>query len=340
MNRSNLMKVIVVFVAGVMVTMGSLIYWSTWKVNQLRKAAESAPVARTVVFLNAAVGVSSHGKASAKSSKNPGAGMQGSRAPTNPGQNTKTEEGNPVRVQVPQPEVPSSVTRETAPPDLSGSATPENIQSTGVIDPPADGVAPTLEIPLDLQATRTQEATQPRRISRTVTLESGANLSIRLGQSLSADRSHVGDAFRGTLDSPLIVNGAVLADKGSSVRGEVVRAKRARLLRAKSDLGLILTEISLGDGRRARIETNLWEEKGERKSIEDTPRMAAEAALGAVVGAFHGAARGAGLVSRDGGTGKDRVTGVDKRTVILPVGSRLTFQLTAPVTITERVTYR
>jgi hypothetical protein len=89
-----------------------------------------------------------------------------------------------------------------------------------------------------------------------------------------------------------------------------------------------------------RIETSPWEARGAHSSIAEGPKRAAGAAFGAVVGAFTGAARGAGLVSRnDAVSGTDALVHSNKRILLLATGARLTFQLAAPVTITEKLKY-
>jgi len=171
-------------------------------------------------------------------------------------------------------------------------------------------------------------------------MQPGTNLTIQLQEGVSSDRNHSGDTFRASLDSPLVVDGVVLGERGAQVVGQIEKAKRARLLGSRADLSLRLTEITIADGQRVRIETSPWEEKGARKSIADTPRMAAGAALGAVVGALTGAARGAGFVSDDGGARKSTLMGGDKKSLVLTTGARLTFLVARPVTITERLNYR
>jgi hypothetical protein len=166
-------------------------------------------------------------------------------------------------------------------------------------------------------------------------------LTIRLEESLSTERNRTGDRFFGTVDSPVVINGLVLADRGATVSGQITRIKRARLLGGKSDLSLILTEITISDGQGVRVETTPWEEKSAHNSIVETPRIAARAALGAVAGALSGSAKGTGVVSaNDAGTGPGTRIPANNRNVVLTTERRLTFQLARPVIITERLNYR
>ncbi len=185
-----------------------------------------------------------------------------------------------------------------------------------------------------------QPAPAPRQ-PQTVTLQPGIQLTIKLVETLSTDRNFSGDTFRGTLESPVVANGFIIADKGSLVFGRIVNLQRAGLISGVSDLALQLSEINTTDGQRIRVDTTSWEKTGAKLKIRNTPRMAVGAAFGAVVGALSGAAKGAGLSEGFGeDSGTANVNGKHQRTVVVPIDSRLTFSLIRPVTITERLNYR
>ncbi len=327
MNRPNLIRVIVVFMAGLLITLGSLIFSRAQELNHFRKAARSAAAARVISGPEVPKPIGSLQGAQGGSSWPVPEATQEQKL-----QSTKPKEESPGRVQVP------AVPAQTAQPDSSSKGPSED--GGGMHAPIIIESADARDVPLEPRPTEPEGATSSRRTPRIVTLQPGTNLNVRLGQNLSTDHNHAGDAFRGTLDSPLTLNGIVLAQRGSIVRGEVLRARRARLLGAKSNLSLILTEISTSDGQHVQVETNLWEEKGTGKSIEDTPRMAAGAALGAVMGALHSAARGAGFVSSEEEPVSDRPIAMKKGSILLRAGSRIEFRLASAVTITEKLNHR
>jgi len=376
MIRSNLVKAAMAFAAGLVVTMGSLIYSRTQELNQLREAAQSA----TVALVTASGQMTPPGEAKApvqegqiptSAGEAPANGVEASPVPEAT-QNMSTQADSPVQAEVPglsvrvyvgehsrmigsrrtrdavQNAVPKSMPSQihTPPSQMQASAVPSYVPALKptVVSaaqnamPRAKSVAPQTEVP----KTPTPSSSETIPLHRTphmATLRAGTGLSIRLTQSVSTERNRASDLFRGELDGPLEANGFVVAERGSAAFGRIVKVKRARF--GRSDLQMELTGITTSDGQRIRVQTSSWEERSARRSIEDTPKMAAGAALGAVVGALSGAARGAGLVSgNESGSGAGHGPMANKRAVALPAGSRVTFRLARPVTITERVNYR
>jgi hypothetical protein len=169
----------------------------------------------------------------------------------------------------------------------------------------------------------------------TITVAPGTGLAVRLAEPLSSDRNRTGQTFRATLASSLAVNGFIVAAGGSTVLGRIVQARRAPLLGGKSDLTLVLTNITDFEGKLVSVDSNAFEEQGSRSNLLNTAKMATGAAVGAAIGAVTGAAEGAGISSslRDG----DRTNGfmATKRTVVLPAGMQITFSLTSPLAFTQ-----
>lgn len=338
MNRSNVVKVVGAFVAGVLVTIGSLIYSRSQELDRFRKAVQASPPLRTAP----------RAVSDTSSSETPNVGLQNGSPFDMPVHTVKPTREKARPIQGPKRVVPTQVGKTNEPAQLR-SQIAQNTPTSNVAVPVASTISSaakstpprSIAVPAQTQLTNIAEPTAARRKANVVTLQPGTNLTIRLQQSVSTDRNRTGDKFLGTVDSPLIVNGFVLADRGATVSGQITKIKRARLLGGKSDLGLILTEITLTDGQRLRVETSPWEEKSAHNSIVDTPRIAAGAAVGAVVGALTGAAKGAGLVSGNaGGAGTGISSPANNRNLVLTTGARLTFQLARPVTITERLDYR
>ncbi|MGA8029065.1 MAG: hypothetical protein WB992_18150 [Bryobacteraceae bacterium] len=181
-------------------------------------------------------------------------------------------------------------------------------------------------------------AIPPPQSSVVATLQPGTDIAIRLVETLSSERNHRGDTFRATLDSPILVNGFVIADKGSTVFGRIAYLERAHLIGGQSDLTLILTEITTKDGQLLTIQTSPLDKEGARGGILETAKGAAGSAVGAVVGAVSGAVQGAGF---DRGVGEEDRTsppvGMKDRVIVLPAGTRLAFRVASPLSITATV---
>lgn len=173
-----------------------------------------------------------------------------------------------------------------------------------------------------------------------VTLPAGTNLAIRLGETLSTDHNYTGDTFRATLESPIIVDGFIIADRRSKVLGRIVNAEKAGRVEGVSDLTLTLTEINTSDGQRVRIETGAYDKRGPASTGEDTAKIAGGAALGAIIGAMAGGGKGAAIGAGAGGAaGTGTVLATRGKAAVLPTETRLTFRLASPVTITEKLNY-
>jgi len=237
--------------------------------------------------------------------------------------------------------VPSAVPPVSSPSTAANQATQP--VPTQVAPPSIPAAQPQPQYPA-MRQTAAEPNAQPApavRHPQVVTLAPGTNLTIRLAETLSTERNLTGDIFRGVLETPIVVNGFIIADRGASVLGRVVSLQKAPLISGTSDLTLQLTQINTTDGQHVRIDTLFWEKKGAKLRIQNTPKMAFGAAVGAVVGALSGAAKGAGIsdgFGEDNGTGN--VMGKHQRTVVLPIDARITFTLARPVTLTERLNSR
>jgi len=174
-----------------------------------------------------------------------------------------------------------------------------------------------------------------------VTLPAGANLNIRLAETLSTASNYSGDTFRGTLDGPIIMDGFVIADKGSKVLGRVVVAQKAGRVDGVSQLSLALTEINTTDSQRVRVSTNTVDRRGPASTGRDAAEIAGGAALGAIIGAIAGGGKGAAIGAGAGGAaGTGAVLLTRGRAASFGSESLVSFRLAVPVTITERINHK
>lgn len=229
------------------------------------------------------------------------------------------------------------------------SSPPADVTPTPSAAPPAVDTAPTVdqgeqqpmpEAPQTRSPSEEQSQSSPAatRQPHVVTLAAGTSLIIRLGETLSTDHNYTGDTFRAMLESPVIMRGFIIADKGSKVLGCIANAQRAGRIDGLSDLVLTVTEINTTDGQRVRVDTSSYDKRGPASSDRDTAEIAGGAALGALIGAVAGGGRGAAIGAGIGAAaGTGAVLATRGRPAVLPVETRLTFHLATPVTITEKL---
>ena len=171
-----------------------------------------------------------------------------------------------------------------------------------------------------------------------ITLQEGTNLVVRLGETISTDHNYTGDTFRASLAAPIVVDGFIIADKGSKVLGRIVAAEKAGRLEGTASLQLELTEINTTDGQRVRIQTGLFSKKGQSNSPEEAVKIAGGAALGAIIGAIAGGGKGAAIGAGAGGAaGTGAVLLGHGNPSVIPAETRMSFQLSRPITVTEKL---
>ena len=167
-----------------------------------------------------------------------------------------------------------------------------------------------------------------------LTIKQGTWTTVRTNQWLSSDRNQQGDTFTATLEQPMVVDGFVVAPRGSTVMGRVTEAKKAGRVEGTSRLGVELTGLTLADGQQVSIQSQMINRNGPTSVGRDAAAIGGTTALGAIVGA--GAAGGRGAAIGAGAGAAAGIIGVlltrGRPTLIYPE-SVLTFQVTAPVTI-------
>lgn len=171
----------------------------------------------------------------------------------------------------------------------------------------------------------------------TVTLSAGTILSVRLIEGLSSDRNQPGDTFTATLDTPVVVDGFVIAERGARLEGRVVDSAKAGRVKGLSSLGVVLTRLNTSDGQHIAIKTDTFTKQGSQSRGTDAAKVGGGAALGAIIGAIAGGGKGAAIGAGVGGAaGAGDVVLTRGKPAVLPTETHLNFRLSEPVTITER----
>lgn len=167
-----------------------------------------------------------------------------------------------------------------------------------------------------------------------LTIKPGTYITVRLNQGLSSDRNHVGDGFAATLAKPVVVDGVVVAERGQTLGGKVVEAKKAGRVEGVSRLAVQLTDLTLSDGVPVPIQTQLFSRNGPTSVGRDVGAVGTTTATGAAIGAAadwgRGAAIGAGAGALAGIVGVLVTRG--HPTYLYPE-QILTFRVEAPVMI-------
>lgn len=173
--------------------------------------------------------------------------------------------------------------------------------------------------------------------ARSVTITSGTLVTVRLGETISTDRSRQGDSFMATLDEPLVVDGLVIAEKGARANGRVVDLVEAGRIKGLAHLSLELANVLLSDGQKVELRTARFEKEGPSSKTEDTQKVGIGAVIGAAIGAIAGGGKGAAIGAAGGGAAGGGVVAATRgKPAVLPAETKISFRVEQPVTITEK----
>ena len=198
---------------------------------------------------------------------------------------------------------------------------------------PAPAPAVTPEPPPPAPAETKPEPPQPR----SVTITSGTLVTVRLGETISTERSRQGDSFVATLDQPLVIDGLVIAEKGARANGRVAELVEAGRVKGVARLALELTSVLLSDGQKVELRTARFEKQGPTSKAEDTQKVGIGAAIGAAIGAIAGGGTGAAIGAATGGAAGGGVVAATRgKPAVLAAETKISFRVEQPVTITEK----
>jgi hypothetical protein len=166
-----------------------------------------------------------------------------------------------------------------------------------------------------------------------MTVPAGTNLLVRMIDGVDSDKNHVGDRFRASLEQDFVVDGAVIAPKGTDVYGRLSEAKEAGHIQGKSQLKLELTEILIRN-RLQPIMTGDYEVSGSSRGSDTAKKVGIGAVAGTVIGAIAGGGKGAAIGAGVGAGAGAAVQIITKgEQVHVPSETLLDFRIEQPFTM-------
>jgi hypothetical protein len=350
MNPSNPAKVGVAFAAGVVMALaGAMIYVKSSSTHT--SEATAAPVVQQIRQPESLNGSKADGAA-----KLPGPAIVEAPAPVTPPPaapivpQAAIETPAPVRHVAPTPASRSSYPRRRPLPESQSTIRVEVSQMKSPAQLPDQLPTPAMppvrtvnDAPPPVPApvnppVPSYSAPAPPPQPHSVTLASGTNVIIRLGETLSTEHNYSGDTFRASLDRPIVVDGFIIAEKGSKVLGKIVAADKAGKLEGTANLQLALTEINTTDGQRVAVQTTAVVRKGPSNTKQEAAKIGGGAVLGAIIGALAGGGKGAAIGAGAGGAaGTGAVLLGKTKPAVISNETQLTFQLATSTTITEHI---
>jgi len=165
-------------------------------------------------------------------------------------------------------------------------------------------------------------------------IPAGLRITVRLEETLSSDASHPDQEFTATVAEPIVVDGKIVIQKGTLVRGKVVAAQSTIHFKGEALLRLRLESIEI-EGKEYVVHTsavtrsNIGKDKRSEKAIGG-------GGLGGMVGAVVGGGKGTAIGAAAGArTAAKEASGSGNKKVVLRPESTVTFRLIRPVELKE-----
>jgi hypothetical protein len=166
-----------------------------------------------------------------------------------------------------------------------------------------------------------------------VTVPSGTRLSIRLNQELNSETAQVGDTFRGSISTAVVVGETIAIPTTADVEGRVVDVKSAGRFAGQSDLVIELTRLHM-NGKTYTLTTDRWSKSGSSRGKSTAAKVGGGAAVGAVLGGIFGGGKGAAIGAAAGAGAGTGVSAVGKgQQILLKPETVLDFQLQNSVSV-------
>ena len=129
------------------------------------------------------------------------------------------------------------------------------------------------------------------------------------------------------LAEDVVIDGATVLEKGTSIAGRVVDAEGSGRVKGRASVRLVLTGISK-NGRMIPITTNTYSATAAGTEKRDAEVIGGGAGIGAVIGAIAGGKKGAGIGAlAGGGGGTGVVLGTKGKEIHYGPETRLNFTL-------------
>ena len=166
-----------------------------------------------------------------------------------------------------------------------------------------------------------------------VTIPDGTVVTVRTIDAIDSSQNSVGQTFRASLDTPIVVGDSVVVPRGLNISLRLTDASSAGKFKGRSELTVSLDSFTY-QGKTYRLASSDVQQKGASRGKRSAEVIGGGAALGAIIGGIAGGGKGAAIGAAAGGgagTAVQALTHGEK--VKIPSETKLDFTLRDPVTV-------
>ena len=170
---------------------------------------------------------------------------------------------------------------------------------------------------------------------REVTIPAGTRLPLVIDTPVASNTSRVEQPVQAHIARPVVVDGVAVLPTGSAVSGVVTSAVRSGKVKGRAHLAVRFDSIARrGNSERYRMAASPVARTAPATKKEDTLKVVAPAAGGAIIGRIAGGRKGAAIGTAAGaGAGGAVVMATRGKEVRLVKGTVVTVRLSEPLTV-------
>jgi hypothetical protein len=167
-----------------------------------------------------------------------------------------------------------------------------------------------------------------------VTIPSGTLLSVRMVDSVDSKTDQVGQTYKASMDSPLVLDGQTIVPKGGEVTLKLTKVASAGNIKGASEVNLQLDRLYVNK-KAYTVASNTFQSVGSSEGKKTAKQTGIGAGIGAVIGAIAGGGKGAAIGAGVGGGAGAATAAVTKgEQVRIASEEKLDFRLEEPLTVT------
>jgi len=170
--------------------------------------------------------------------------------------------------------------------------------------------------------------------TRDVTIPSGTLLSVRTVDSVDSKTDQVGQTYKASMDSPLVLDGQTIVPKGGEVTLKLTKVASAGNVKGTSEVQLQLDRLYVNK-KAYTVTSNTFQSVGSSEGKKTAKQTGIGAGIGAVIGAIAGGGKGAAIGAGVGGGAGAATAAITKgEQVRIASEEKLDFRLEEPLTVT------
>ena len=176
----------------------------------------------------------------------------------------------------------------------------------------------------------------PAPTYKTVTVDAGNTIPVRVTQTLDSATTQQGTTFSGVVASDIVIDGLVAIPAGSNVSGRVDAVQEAAHFKGSALLTVSLASINR-KGEHLDVTTDPYTVTGKGRGANTAEKTGGGAAVGAILGGIFGGGKGAAIgAAAGGGAGAGSQAVTRGQQVQIASESVVRFHLATPIMVKVR----